>query len=166
MAKPNGFHPDLTSGQTVRLRNAAAPRAKRSNPRRREDVLQRQVVDWLREHLVQGEIVHVRNESRSKMDNVRGRMMGVNKGAPDLLVFLPGGQTAGIELKAPKGRNGERPGYQSADQKDFQQRFEALGFSYCMCRSIKEVRAFLEGEGAQLLPELSARARKGEGNGR
>jgi len=146
----------LTPAQLHRVR--PRPRKPRRKPLRREAVLQEQVIRWLDSHLVEGEVVHIRNESRAKLDCVKGKAAGINKGAPDLLVFLPHGRTVMIELKAPKGPNGEKPGYQSPAQKDFQARAEALGFAYTVCRSVEEARTALEAAGAALLPELKRAA--------
>ena len=54
------------------------------------------------------------------------------KGAPDLMVYLPGGRTVFVEVKSDCGA-------QSPDQKQWQRRHEKLGFKYILVRKLEDL---------------------------
>lgn len=56
---------------------------------------------------------------------------GMEKGMPDLLLYLPNGKVLNMELKTDKGK-------QSADQVDVQQRLTKLGHNYYIIRTVYE----------------------------
>ena len=63
---------------------------------------------------------------------------GMEKGMPDLLLYLPNGKVLNMELKTDKGK-------QSADQVDVQQRLTKLGHNYYIIRTVYEaLRAISE----------------------
>ena len=68
-----------------------------------------------------------------------GRLaLGVHAGVPDLVLLLPGGLCAFIEIKADKGRL-------SPAQKAFRNTAEVLGFPFAECRAVDEVERFVRG---------------------
>ena len=56
---------------------------------------------------------------------------GMEKGIPDLLLYLPNGKVLNMELKTDKGK-------QSADQVDVQNRLTKLGHNYYIIRTVYE----------------------------
>lgn len=56
---------------------------------------------------------------------------GMEKGMPDLLLYLPNGKVLNMELKTDKGK-------QSADQVDVQNRLTKLGHNYYIIRTVYE----------------------------
>ena len=56
---------------------------------------------------------------------------GMEKGMPDLLLYLPNGKVLNMELKTDKGK-------QSADQVDVQNRLTKLGHNYYVIRTVYE----------------------------
>jgi hypothetical protein len=79
---------------------------------------------------------------RSPQGGQRMKAEGLVAGAPDLVVVLPGGRTAWLELK-----NGKR-GTQSVAQKGMQFRLTALGHPYGLAHTLDEALEFLEKVGA------------------
>ena len=73
---------------------------------------------------------------RSKVEAGIFKSLGVKAGAPDLIILLPGGRCAFIEIKAPKG-------YLSAAQKAFRNTVEAFGFAYAECHDLNAVEKFI-----------------------
>lgn len=68
----------------------------------------------------------------------RYKAMGLRAGVADLVVLLPNGRTAFLEVKTPTGK-------QSEHQKDFQNMVEFLGFKYFLVRSVDDVEKALVG---------------------
>jgi alkylation response protein AidB-like acyl-CoA dehydrogenase len=62
----------------------------------------------------------------------RLKAMGLRSGVADLVVLIPRGKAVFLELKTDKGK-------QSEAQVRFQEKVESLGFSYFLCRNLKEV---------------------------
>ena len=56
---------------------------------------------------------------------------GMEKGMPDLLLYLPNGKVLNMELKTDKGK-------QSADQVDVENRLTKLGHNYYVIRTVYE----------------------------
>lgn len=82
-------------------------------------------------------VLHVPNGGKRTMrEAALFKAMGVTAGAPDLLVILPNGQAAWIELKAPGGSLSEA-------QTIFRDRVLALGCGYETARSLDEVERIL-----------------------
>lgn len=61
---------------------------------------------------------------------------GMVAGAPDLIVFGKQGRVGTIEVKAKRGTARQT-------QKDCQERLEAMGHHYALCRSVNDVKAAL-----------------------
>lgn len=61
------------------------------------------------------------------------KLTGFKKGVADVHLCFPGGKLVYIEFKTATGR-------QSAEQKEFQQQVEALGFKYYIVRSLEEFK--------------------------
>ena len=57
-------------------------------------------------------------------------------GAPDILLFLPGGRTVGVEVKSATGR-------QSPAQRLWQVNLEAAGVTYILARGLEDVMEVL-----------------------
>lgn len=102
-----------------------------------EDILTMQIARLLKATAPDLLWWHVPNGGTRRMGEARKfKDMGVRRGVPDLCFLLPGGQFAGIELKAPKGR-------MEPSQKQFQDHCNRLNAPYAVCRSWEEVEAFL-----------------------
>lgn len=71
--------------------------------------------------------------SRNKVEAAKLKATGVTPGVADLIFLLPrqGYNNLLIEMKTPTGR-------QSPDQKDWQEKAEAAGSKYVICRSVDE----------------------------
>lgn len=63
-------------------------------------------------------------------EQIRKIATGLMSGVSDLLFIMPG-RTVFVEIKAPGG-------VQSKEQIEFQKIVEALGFEYCIVRSVEE----------------------------
>lgn len=112
--------------------------SKRNRP---EQAIQRAVVEYLRilENLGELTFFHVPNgggRSRTEAGIFKG--LGVRAGVPDLVLMLPGGRTAFIEIKAPQGR-------MSQAQKTFKNTAETMGFPFIEARGVDEVEKFVRG---------------------
>ena len=82
----------------------------------------------------------VPNEAAGKDAAIRMsklKTMGLKSGAPDLLVFLPGGRTLGLEVKSPTGA-------QSPAQIDFALKMAERGHLYFVVRSVDDVKKIVE----------------------
>ena len=97
-----------------------------------ESTLQTQCVKWFRyqyPHLV---IYAVPNGgSRNVREAQRLKSEGVLAGVADLTILLPQGKSLYIEMKVKGNR-------QTPNQKEFQQKAEALGHKYYVCYSFEE----------------------------
>ncbi len=97
-----------------------------------ESSLQTQCVKWFRyqyPHLV---IYAVPNGgSRNVREAQRLKSEGVLAGVADLTILLPQGKSLYIEMKVKGNR-------QTPNQKEFQQKTEALGHKYYVCYSFEE----------------------------
>jgi len=115
---------------------------KEERPAREED-LQRYTVQLLK-FCGARELVwfHVPNgEARSKVTGARLKALGVRPGVADFAMTLPGGRSAYLELKTPKGRP-------SPEQKVFRSDAETAGALYAIARTPEEVQATLSAWGA------------------
>jgi hypothetical protein len=100
---------------------------------RYEDTIQRGIVNYLRAVLPNAIVLHIPNAPRSKITGARLKGLGMLKGAPDLLVCLPGGRGVFLEVKSEKGRA-------TPEQKDFAGACAALAWDWFLVRSIDDVR--------------------------
>lgn len=117
-----------------------------------ETRLQIVVVQWLEACLPrEATFWAVLNERRESAGLGKLRnLMGRRKGVSDLMV-LHAGQLLCIELKTDSDSVRKiKRGYQSADQKAWQNAVEAAGAAYAVCRSTDDVAAFLAGCGVPL----------------
>jgi hypothetical protein len=85
---------------------------------------------------------------RSAAEAGRFRAMGVRAGVPDLLVWIRGGRSIGIELKAGRGKL-------SPEQIYWHVRVAGLGHRVYVCRSIDEVEAVLRAEGVPGIGQIA-----------
>ena len=82
------------------------------------------------------------NEAAGKDAAIRMAKMktlGLRSGAPDLLVFMPGGRLVCLEVKTEKG-------FQSPAQKHFEEKLNELKFEYYVVRSVDDVMEIINGE--------------------
>ena len=77
--------------------------------------------------------------SRNPIEAERLKAEGVLAGVADLTILLPQGRIIYIEMKVKGNR-------QTDNQKDFQQKAEALGYKYYVCYSFDEFKAIIEKE--------------------
>ena len=77
--------------------------------------------------------------SRNPIEAKRLKAEGVLAGVADLTILLPQGRIIYIEMKVKGNR-------QTDNQKDFQQKAEALGYKYYVCYSFDEFKAIIEKE--------------------
>ena len=106
-----------------------------------EQQLQRAVVEYLRlmENMRKLTFFHPPNGGgRSKIEAAIFKGLGVRPGVPDLVLLLPPGRAAFIELKAGAGRL-------STAQMAFKKQVKSLGFRFAECRSVDEVERFVRG---------------------
>ena len=105
-----------------------------------ESSLQTQCVKWFRyqyPHLV---IYSVPNGgSRNVREAQRLKSEGVLAGVADLTILLPQGKSLYIEMKVKGNR-------QTPNQKEFQQKAEALGHKYYVCYSFEEFEKVVKQE--------------------
>lgn len=105
-----------------------------------ESTLQTQCVKWFRyqyPHLV---IYSVPNGgSRNVREAQRLKSEGVLAGVADLTILLPQGKSLYIEMKVKGNR-------QTPNQKEFQQKAEALGHKYYVCYSFEEFEKVVKQE--------------------
>ncbi len=120
--------------------------------RRPEEALQRLCVDYASRAYPKLILFAVTNQkgTRSAIEMAILKSMGAKPGVSDLVLCLPNGRFAAIELKAPKGRL-------SDSQSDFLAAVELTGGYTAVVRSIDEFAAVL---GRWLAPQnWVARAR-------
>lgn len=105
-----------------------------------ESTLQTQCVKWFRyqyPHLV---IYAVPNGgSRNVREAQRLKSEGVLAGVADLTILLPEGKSLYIEMKVKGNR-------QTPNQKEFQQKAEALGHKYYVCYSFEDFEKVVKQE--------------------
>ena len=105
-----------------------------------ESTLQTSCVKWFRIQYPNFVIYAVPNGgSRNVREAQRLKAEGVLAGVADLVIMLPQGKSLYIEMKV-KGNK------QTDNQKDFQQKAEALGYKYYVCYSFDEFKAIIEKE--------------------
>lgn len=103
----------------------------RRKPRHIESGIQQSCVRWFRMVYPQFIILSIPNGgSRNAIEAANLKREGALAGASDLVV-IAFRRILFVEMKRPSGR-------QQATQKAFQERVEALGFKYVICRSLEE----------------------------
>lgn len=118
--------------------------------RRPEQQLHRQVVQLLQVYQARGLLAfaHVPNGGyRTTTEAGIFTGLGVQPGVADLLVWLPGGRSVQVELKAPLARKRLSPA-----QIEWIRRMADMGVEVHVCRSVDEVEAVLRDCG---VPPLS-----------
>ena len=119
-----------------------------------EDDLQKHVIKWLDLVLPQPHLIHHSpNEGRHHVNyRHKQKLMGVLPGFPDLIIMLPKTMPLFIELKQPKN-------YPTEQQRIVGEQLLSLGYEYGLCRSITDVKAFLEGVDADIELTIKGQAR-------
>ena len=119
-----------------------------------EDDLQNHVVKWLDLVLPEPYMIHHSpNEGRHHVNyRHKQKLMGVLPGFPDLIIMLPKTMPLFIELKQPKN-------YPTEQQRIVGEQLIALGYEYGVCRSITEVKAFLDGVDVDIELTIKGQAR-------
>lgn len=108
-----------------------------------ERVIHAAIIDWLRAVLPENHIAwHPMNNPRSKASGSISKRLGMMKGMPDIQVIRPLGRIAFIEVKAEKGRL-------TPEQRNFRLYCVKWGIPHAVCRSIDEVRLFVESIGIE-----------------
>lgn len=108
----------------------------------KEISLQQAVINYLTLQGNLGRCLFLRNNTFcgaiTRRDGSRGYIKNATiKGAPDIMLFLPKGNTIFLELKSDTGKL-------SQAQKEFAVRAEALGFNYQVIRSLDDITAYFE----------------------
>ena len=101
----------------------------------KESQLQSTIEDILRIYEKRKALVYIKNNSGATKVNDSFIRFG-KSGSTDFLIFLPEGKTLHLEVKVGKNR-------QTANQKAYQQKCEALGHTYRVVRSTREVQELL-----------------------
>jgi hypothetical protein len=104
-------------------------------PRQRlEETTQRAIVAWIELCVPYAIPIAIPNGARRTFaGRATNGVPGLRKGAPDLVVALPGGKVLWLEVKAPSGRV-------SADQIALHGKLNARGHTVAVVRSIDDVR--------------------------
>ena len=98
-----------------------------------ESKIQAEIVKALQERKIL--FCSIPNEAAGKGAAIRMaqlKTLGLKSGAPDLLVFMPGGKLICFEVKSDVGR-------QSPAQMDFEAKLKERGFLYYIARSVQDV---------------------------
>lgn len=105
-----------------------------------ESSLQTQCVKWFRLQYPNLVIYAVPNGgSRNVREAQRLKSEGVLAGVADLTILLPQGKSLYIEMKVKGNR-------QTSNQKEFQQKAEALGHKYYVCYNFEEFEKVVKQE--------------------
>lgn len=105
--------------------------------------LQKACVDLLKIYEAQDRLVffHVPNGSQlanARRQGARLKALGVRPGVPDLVIVLPNGRTAWVELKSATGKLSD---YQAG----WGQTLLALGHHWAIIKSVTDLQKFIEG---------------------
>ena len=101
-----------------------------------EDKIQHSFVQTLRLSLKKATVYHINNSGKTDSERMRHAYLGVLPGVPDLHIIWPNGHGY-IEVKTPKGK-------QSKVQKEFQKLCKKYDIPYAVCRTLEDVKTFLE----------------------
>lgn len=114
------------------------------NVKQTEHQLQKQIVYILRASgflVIQTDVMIALKFLRSQKDRIMfiadQNSSGYTKGQSDLIIILPNGKVAFVEMKTEKGKVRE-------GQKDFERRLKELGHEYYIWRSVEDCMAFIE----------------------
>lgn len=103
-----------------------------------EAQLQAAIVEALRWRFPMLVVAHVPNEGkRSVYEGARQKRGGMLPGMPDLVVTLPNGRCAWIEVKTPSGNV-------TPEQSEIAKRLAALGHPWRVARSVEDAVAFVQ----------------------
>ncbi len=105
----------------------------------REEQLQKAVAEYLDICANQGMLIWHAVPNGGHMSPIMGqrrKLQGAKAGAPDLVIYWPGGPATQVELKTPKGKL-------SPSQKAWRDRCSELDVQYFVCRDLLEVAALV-----------------------
>jgi len=110
----------------------------------KEKQLQQAVLNYLTLQGNLGKCLFLRNNTFcgriTRRDGSQGYIKNNTiRGAPDIMLFLPKGNTIFLELKSDGGRL-------SQEQKEFAVRAERLGFSFVVVRSLDDILPYFENQ--------------------
>jgi len=102
-----------------------------------EDRIQQEIVQWFNNTYpsLRGLLCYNLNNSQNAIDGNRNKMKGLIAGRSDLVLYYSG-RAYMIELKTPKGRQGD-------EQKAWQKLIELHGFKYLIVRDLDEFKGFV-----------------------
>lgn len=108
----------------------------------KESELQKAIINYLTLQGNLGRCLFLRNNTFAgfiqRRDGSKGYIKNATiKGSPDIMLFLPKGNTIFLEIKSDKGKL-------SPAQEEFKERAEALGFSYLVVRSLDDIILYFE----------------------
>jgi hypothetical protein len=108
-----------------------------------ESKIQQEIVNWynntycLKFHEPRGLIFAVPNGgTRNKLEAITLKATGMLAGVSDLIVILPNGKLIFVEIKTDKSKQSEK-------QIEFEHRVKALGYEYCIIRSLDEFKKII-----------------------
>jgi hypothetical protein len=106
-----------------------------------EHQLQQAIFTWHWNNLPQerGLLFMVQNTVTDKRQGAILKGMGLIAGVSDMVYLKPGGVPVFVELKTAGG-------YQSKEQKQWQGKIEAAGYTYHLVRSLEEFQELCDGE--------------------
>lgn len=132
-----------TGYEWARRRATEALKAEVASMQKAEDQLHISIVELLRTAGAPGMVFwHTPNGGRrGKVEAARFKMMGVRPGVPDLVISLPSGAMAFMEIKTPKGAL-------TPEQRDFLEAMKRNGHLTSVVRSLAEAAADLSTWGA------------------
>ena len=108
-----------------------------------EHQLQRSIAQLLDHYERQGKLKWHSVPNGGHMSPAMGRRRkdeGMKAGAPDLVLYFPGGSAVQVEVKTATGRL-------SSSQKVWQESCQALTLPYVICRDLGEIEALVESRG-------------------
>jgi len=109
--------------------------------KKQESKIQQEIFNWfnnnycLKNHNPRCYIFSVPNETKTAIEAMYKKSMGMRSGVSDLIVLLPN-RCLFVEVKTEIGR-------QSDKQKEFEQIVKKLGFEYQLVRSLNDFLTFI-----------------------
>lgn len=107
-----------------------------------ESKIQQEIITWyrnnycLKHHNPRCAIFSVPNESKSKIETLRKKAIGMMSGVSDLIVVRPN-EVMFVEVKTSTGR-------QSVNQTIFEEIIKDLGFKYHIVRSLEDFKKIIQ----------------------